>query len=205
MTELAPNTLDDGLPREASPASQARMRHRQGFSARTKLALVLAAGLLVLSLAALPPGDNPGAGHVSYDPETGEHRVVHDWTPTEIAGIAAGVVAGYLLLASPLLAYRYPVGRYIPAPWRTRLHVWAGWGIVWFSAAHGAVLPLVGFYEGWHTGIVALGVLLGHGVSGVRKTQLVRRWGAARWRFVHTGSAWLGFVLGLVHSFGVHV
>ena len=60
----------------------------------------------------------------------------------------------------------------------------------------------VGFFEGWLSGLVSMGVLGVHGWSGARKRHLTRRWGAARWRWLHLRTAWLGLAIALLHSLG---
>lgn len=159
--------------------------------------------LLVLALgvtAFLPQGENPGAGTHTFDPETGTSEFVHEFSLVESAAIALGILSGYLLLASPLLAFPR-ILRFVPARWRLGIHRWLGATLLALALIHGAILPLVGFRRGWLSGVIALLLLGLHGLSGVMKVRLVRNWGGDAWRYFHVASAWSALAFSLFHSF----
>lgn len=176
--------------------------HRTGFTMPAKAALLAAAvGLLAITVV-VPQGDTADGlwGEGGYDPETGEYEFRHDPQPAFEWGMVLGILAGYLLLVSPLLAYKWPVRAFLPPRWRTRLHVGAGILLLLLAIAHAVVLFAIRAYESWPSGLASLLILTAHGLSGAYKTRLVPRWGARRWRTLHVGGAWLGLAAGLVHS-----
>lgn len=158
--------------------------------------IVLALGVVAL----LPQGENPGAGESFYNPETQAWEFRHDFSTVELAGISTGIASGYLLLASPLLAFR-SVLRFVPARWRLGIHRRMGAAILALALLHGAVLPFVGFRRGWLSGLVALLLLGLHGLSGVLKARLARAWGGDAWRYLHLATAWSALAFALFHSF----
>lgn len=197
---------NETTPRRASKAADERAgwiaRHRTDFHPATKLgALVAAVGLLWL-LSAVPQGQTADGlwGEGGYDPRTGQYEFVHDPDPTFEFGMVLGILSGYMLLASPLLAYKWPVRRFLPAAWRARIHVGAGIAVLVLALAHAGLLFSIRAFESWPSGLASFAILAAHGASGAMKTRLVPRWGARRWRTVHVGSAWLGLASGLLHS-----
>lgn len=166
----------------------------------------MAVFLVPVLLLLLPPGQNPPTGHMVYHPSTDKYEFVHDSTPSKpikALGAGLGIAGGYLLFLSPLLSYRVPIGWVIPAPRRLRLHRWVGVLLLSVSLGHAAILPIVGFFQGWLTGIVALVLLASHGALGAWRPPLVRSWGAARYRYLFLRTAWAAFLMVLVHSPGV--
>lgn len=186
--------------RRVSNAGPAVGANGRSFSMITRVLVPVAFVGVLLVLALLPQGRNPGAGHEIQDPETGEYRWVHDWSPIKIVGTSLGIFAGYLLLLSPLLAYRWPLGWVVPARWRRRVHMCVGVLLLLLAVGHGAILPFVGFRQGWLSGLMGLGLLSFHAVTGVWKRPFVASWGATRWRYIHVWTAWAALAISLFHS-----
>ena len=160
-----------------------------------------AAVVLLAVVAALPQGDNPGAGSFVVNPETGEGTFVHDFSPAELIAFALGIISGYLLFLSPLLAFRRVLSWLVPIAWHRQAHRWIGLAVLVLALAHGILFPLVGFRRGWLSGVVALLLLAAHGVSGIAKVRMSRRFGGEAWRYLHLATAWSAFVFALFHSF----
>lgn len=152
-------------------------------------------------VAALPQGNNPGAGDFVFNAETGKGEFVHDLSAPEVTAIALGIVSGYLLFLSPLLAFPRVLAWLVPMAWHRQAHRWLGLAILVLALAHGVLLPIVGFRRGWLSGIVALLLLAAHGVSGISKVRMSRRFGSDAWRYVHHATAWSAFAFALFHSF----
>lgn len=176
--------------------------HRRSFSPPTKgIMLLVALGLAVL-VAVVPQGETPSElrGHRVWEEDGSSYTWVRDLDHRFELGVTLGILSGYLLLASILVGHKRPLGHLLPGRWRVRIHVAGGVLLLVLALLHGGILALIGAFATWPSGLASLVVLVYHGASGAWKTRLVRRWGAKRWRFQHLLTAYLGLVLGLLHS-----
>ncbi len=163
--------------------------------------LLAALGLVVL-VAVVPQGQTPSElrGDRVWEEDGSSYTWVRDLDPRFELGVTLGILSGYLLLASILVGHKRPLGHLLPGRWRARIHVTVGVLLLVLALVHGGVLALIGAFATWPSGLASLAALAYHGVSGAWKTHLVRRWGAKRWRFQHILTAYLGLILGLLHS-----
>lgn len=184
---------------------------RPAASSRIPASWRISAWLIIAGLALLavvtPPGTNAPAGRFVEDPATGESRFVFDPPPGMSEGRILGQMSLFLLVGSLGLAYPWPQGRILSPARRRRVHALLGALILALATVHAVMLPLVSVFRGWLSGVWALSALFVHGASGSLRDRLARRWGSARWRFVHVTAGWAGLLFGLEHAllFGQHL